>query len=225
MTACRLIIFVKWPEKGKVKTRLAAAIGEEGACKLYKCFVEDTVAMAGAAGFRPLIAYCPEEAGSRVAAWLGNGKDYMPQSGRDLGEKMKNAFKRVFEDGCLQAVLIGSDIPDLPPAIITEAFSALENKQAVIGPAKDGGYYLIGFRRDAYAGQVFRGMSWGSSDIFERSIAVLEREGIDVYVLPVWSDMDRPADIAELVKRNSEGPFMRSKTMSYLRNKTSFILI
>lgn len=220
-TTCSIIVFVKWPEKGKVKTRLTAAYGEDAATELYKCFVEDILRTVRGEGFRPLIAYYPPDAGGKIAAWLGDGNDYMPQSGRDLGERMKNAFRQLFEKGKERAVLIGSDFPDLPAEIITEAFSRLERSQAVIGPAKDGGYYLLGFRRDAFVPLIFEGIPWSTSGVFERTMAILAEAGPDVHTLPVWHDIDRPEDLIGFISRNIGKPFEMSKTMGYMQGKLS----
>ena len=218
----RLIIFVKWPEKGRVKTRLSVAFGDEVVLELYKCFVEDIIATAKLTGFRPLVAYYPEDAGERISAWLGDQIDYMPQSGNDIGAKMSNAFQRVFEQGISRVVLIGSDFPDLPAEIINEAFSALENSDAVIGAAKDGGYYLIGFRHDAFLSRVFEGIPWSTAEVFERTMSIFAQEGLDIHRLPSWRDIDRPEDIVDLIKQNMDKPFMQSRTMACLQ-KYSYI--
>ena len=213
----RLIIFVKWPEKGRVKTRLSAAFGEEAVLEIYRCFVEDIIGTVKRSGFRLLIAYYPEDAGEKIAVWLGDDNDYILQVGADLGAKMSNAFRLVFERGVSRAVLIGSDFPDLPAEIISDAFSALKSEHAVIGPAKDGGYYLIGFRLDTFSSEVFDGIPWSTAEVLERTMSIFTREGLDVHQLPFWRDIDRPEDIVELVKQNMGKPFMQSKTMAYLQ--------
>ena len=212
-----LIIFVKWPEKGMVKTRLSVVLGDDEAMELYKSFVEDIIATVLQSGFRPLIAYYPEDAGEKIATWLGDDNDYTPQIGINLGAKMSNAFRQVFEREVSRAVLIGSDFPDLPAEIISEAFSALKIKHAVIGPAKDGGYYLIGFRLDTFSSAVFDGIPWSTEEVFERTMSIFTREGLDVHQLPIWRDIDRPEDLVDLVEQNMDKPFMQSKTMVYLQ--------
>ena len=212
-----LIIFVKWPEKGMVKTRLSVALGDDVAMELYKSFVEDIIATIVQSGFRPLIAYYPEDAGEKIATWLGADNDYTPQIGANLGAKMSNAFRQVFEREVSRAVLIGSDFPDLPAEIISEAFSALKIKHAVIGPAKDGGYYLIGFRLDTFSSAVFDGIPWSTAEVFERTMSIFTREGLDIHQLPIWRDIDRPEDLVGLVEQNTDKPFMQSKTMVYLQ--------
>jgi rSAM/selenodomain-associated transferase 1 len=213
-----LIIFVKWPEKGTVKTRLSAALGEDAVLELYKCFVEDIVETVKRTGIRPLIACFPEDAREKIAAWLGDENDYVPQVGADLGTKMSNAFQLVFERGISRAVLIGSDLPDLPAEIISEALSALKRNHAVIGPAKDGGYYLIGFRHDTFSYRIFDGIPWGTPEVLEQTMSIFAKEGLDIYQLPVWRDIDRSEDVVDLIKQNMDKPFRQSKTMAFLRN-------
>lgn len=213
----RLIIFVKLPEKGRVKTRLSAVLGEDAVLELYKCFVEDIIAAVSQLGCRPLIAYHPEDAGAKIAAWLGDENDYFAQAGADLGTRMSNAFQRVFGQGTLRAVLIGSDFPDLPAEIINQAFSSLQANDAVIGPAKDGGYYLIGFRHEAFLSRVFEGVSWSTAEVFEQTMSIIAQQGLNIHQLPIWRDIDRPEDISDLMKHNIDGPFMQSKTMACLK--------
>jgi rSAM/selenodomain-associated transferase 1 len=213
-----LIIFVKWPEKGRVKTRLSSALGEDTVLELYKCFVEDIIATVTQSGFRPLIAYYPGDAGDMIAAWLGAGNDYMPQVGADLGARMSNAFQTVFETGVSRAVLIGSDLPNLPEEIIVEAFLALnKGNHAVIGPAEDGGYYLIGFRYDTFLSRVFDGIPWSTVTVFERTMSIFVEEGLLIHQLPAWRDIDRPEDIADLMEHNSNNSFRQSRTMACLK--------
>ncbi|MGO9377440.1 MAG: TIGR04282 family arsenosugar biosynthesis glycosyltransferase [Dissulfurispiraceae bacterium] len=211
-----IIIFVKWPEKGRVKTRISAALDENAVLELYKCFVEDMISTINRSGFRPLVAYYPEDAADDIVTWLGNENDYMAQVGIDLGAKMNTAFQMVFERGVFRAVLIGSDFPDLPVEIINEAFSALNSKHAVIGPAKDGGYYLIGFRHDTFSSRVFDDIPWSTAEVFERTMLAFTQLGLDIHQLPVWRDIDRPEDIVDLIKQNMDSPFKRSKTMACL---------
>jgi len=211
-----LIIFMKWPEKGKVKSRLAAILSEDAVLQLYKCFVEDLLHTLKQSGLRPIIAFYPSEAGDKIAAWLGDEYSYVPQMGGNLGARMKNAFLRAFAHGGSRAVLIGSDLPDLPPEIIKDAFASLNDHDAAIGPARDGGYYLIGFRRDAFLPRMFDHIPWSTVAVFARTMEILREEGCKVRQLPFWRDIDKPEDVADLIKRSRNTPFMRSKTVACL---------
>ena len=208
---------MKWPEKGKVKTRLTAALGEDAVCELYKCFVEDLLNTVALTGIRPLIAFHPEGAEDRISAWLGSGYSYVPQVGADLGARMKNAFSQAFAQGLSQAVLIGSDFPDLPAAIIKDAFSSLKRNDAVIGPARDGGYYLIGFSRKAFLPRIFDDIPWSTDAVFARTMDILAGEGLKVRQVAIWSDIDGPGDLSGLMERNSESTSVCSCTIACLR--------
>ena len=110
----------------------------------------------------------------------------------------------------------GSDIPDLPESILSEAFRSLDDHDAVLGPARDGGYYLIGFRRDTFVPDVFRGIEWSTDRVFAETRRKLEQATRSVYLLPEWSDVDTPEDLRDLKERNEGTAFAKSRTMKYL---------
>src|SRR3990172_6395297 len=153
-TRC-LLLFVKYPDKGKVKSRLSKEFGEDTVLLLYEVFVLDVLETVNKGKYRFTICFHPPSAQEKIASWLGKSYLYMPQNGSDLGEKMKNAFAAAFSEGFEKVMLIGSDIPDLPKEIVDEAFAS--DGEAVIAPATDGGYYLIGFRRDTFLPHIFEG--------------------------------------------------------------------
>lgn len=140
----------------------------------------------------------------------------MPQQGKNLGERMQNSFVQAFLQGFHRVIIIGSDSPDLPRTFIEEAFSALKTMDSVIGPACDGGYYLIGFRKETFFPEVFTGITWSTDKVFEESCARLKNAGRKTYILPPWHDIDTLADLQELIRRSKNGPFDCSKTMSFL---------
>ncbi len=210
-----IVIFVRYPEKGAVKSRLAPVLDEELVVSLYEAFVRDLLATLEGSGHPFRIAFTPEEREEDIFRCFGR-HDGFPQTGTDLGERMKSAFQRCFSDGFSSVLLIGSDIPDLSPEIFAEAFKALDNNDAVIGPAADGGYYLIGFRREAFAPAAFAGVSWGTGTVFAETMARLGRAGGGVHRLPLWRDVDTPEDLRDLVRRHRDTPFARSRTIAYL---------
>jgi hypothetical protein len=193
-----VILFVRFPEKGRVKTRLAASVGDETAVRLYENFVLDAIDTLSGCPRPFIISFHPPSSAGRVASWLGDHR-YMPQRGADLGERMKNAFLSVFETGVSKALLMGSDVPDLPPSVIEEAFSALGGNGAVLGPALDGGYYLIGFNKNAFVPGAFEGIAWGAPSVFRDTMRALE--GVRVHVLPRWRDVDTVEDLDALFLR------------------------
>jgi len=156
---------------------------------------------------------------------FGDGFSYMPQVGEDLGERMCCAFTRCFSEGFRTIVIIGSDSPDLPQQIIREAFQALERGGGVIGPSFDGGYYLIGFSRESFSSGAFDETEWGTDSVFKKTMQYLQEAGIPVHVLPAWRDIDRPEDIAALIKDNEKTYFAASKTMKWLLMRPRFSII
>jgi rSAM/selenodomain-associated transferase 1 len=211
-----VLLFIKAPLKGQVKSRLAAAIGEEKALELYKCFILDIVQTLHKSGYSFRICYSPPDAGAMIPAWIGQEYPSMPQKGDDLGARMENAFIRIFSEGFSSAVLIGSDLPDLPAAIIREAFDALTKSDAVIGPAADGGYYLIGFNKAVFSPRIFRGIQWSTDRVFEETMKRCLEGSLRTYMLPEWSDVDTIGDLRALLARNRDTGVKRSKTIAFL---------
>jgi uncharacterized protein len=213
----RLIVFLKLPVNGKVKTRLAKTIGIEAATDLYRCFVSDTLASVRQTGYPPVVSVYPPDACVAIAEWLGDDMVYQPQEGGDLGERMSAAFREAFHS-CSRAVLVGADCPDLPVDILREAFDHLKTHGAVVGPAKDGGYYLIGFSSSGIPGELFKGIEWGTSGVFEATMAVLRKYRIDVHILPLWNDIDEYHDLKAFYERQKDLPRGRLSTVDYLRD-------
>lgn len=211
-----ILFFIKYPEIGKVKSRLAKDLGEEIAVDLYRNFVLDI--LSAIKGIRADLKICfyPPDHRERFVEWLGNAYHYMPQEGGDLGERMENSLTRVFRAGYRKAIIIGSDSPDLPGDIINLGLTSLRSFDAVIGPSYDGGYYLIGFRREVFLPEVFRGIVWSSTTVFQKTFDIIRKGGINVFMLPEWSDVDTLNDLRGLIHRNEDTGFRSSKTMACL---------
>lgn len=211
-----IMMFVKTPEKGTVKSRLASSVGDEVALDLYRCFVRDLMGMMIRTGYPHVVCFHPPGSRNNIVQWLGDTHVFLPQIGDNLGERMKNAFLKVFTKGYGNAILIGSDSPDLPGTLIDEAFLSLKDHGAVIGPSFDGGYYLIGFRADAFLPGVFDGIPWSTPDVFLRTLCILQKEGLLVHILPQWRDIDTSDDLRELYVNNRDSSFSGSATMRYI---------
>ena len=190
-----LLFFIKNPEKGKVKTRLASAIGDEMAVKLYRRFLLEMLSTLNRGTFLFYLCFYPGDSLNDLKDWLGDYYLYAPQMGEHLGERMKNGFMEAFSMNFKRVVLIGSDIPDLPLEFIEEAFTALRNHDAVIGPSVDGGYYLVGFRDRSFSPQVFEEIPWSTDRVFEETMKVLKHEKLTVHTLPPWRDIDTIEDL------------------------------
>jgi rSAM/selenodomain-associated transferase 1 len=213
-----ILLFIKAPAKGQVKSRLAATVGDDTALALYRNFILDIVDTLKTTGYPFRVCFSPPEAEDVVKAWIGHPS--VAQKGRDIGEKMEYAFSQVFFEGWHSAVLIGSDIPDLTTAVIREAFASLKKSDAVIGPAADGGYYLIGFNKSAFLPRIFHGIEWSTKSVFHETMSILLASSRRVHQLPTWSDVDTVDDLKALFARNRDTGFDKSRTMAYLiKNK------
>lgn len=190
-----IIIFLRAPEKGKVKTRLARELGVEKALDLYRNFVKITLAATDLAGVRRWLCFFPPDKQALLTDWLGDDIPCFPQSGADLGARMAHAFKTLFQRGIRQAVLVGTDIPGIRPALVQQAFAGLGTGDAVIGPSLDGGYWLIGFTRNAFLPGVFEDMAWSTAGVCADTLDRMRRAGLSVSVLPHLRDIDTLADL------------------------------
>jgi uncharacterized protein len=191
-------LFVKYPAPGQVKTRLARDWGAERAADLYAGMTADLIDLLRTAADRRILCYTPETELS-VAYFrdlAGNDFDIQPQSVGVLGERMYRFFAEHLAQPEDRAVLIGSDSPTLPPEMIERAFAALEQADCVLGPATDGGYYLIGQRGRAQP--IFDKVEWSSPSVLEQTVAQIAALRIDLAVLPPWYDLDTMDDLQTL---------------------------
>ena len=211
------IVFVRAPQIGTVKTRLQKALDPDAVLQIYRCFAKDVIDTVKGCADAVRVCFYPSDQKSSVVAWLGEGLDYFPQIGKDLGERMENAFVETFKNGVQQAVLVGADIPDLPDAVIRDAFSAMENGEAVIGPARDGGYYLIGFDRNHFYPSIFNNMRWGKNDVFENTLAAFQRLGRPPHIVSKWRDIDEYEDLLDFIDRCRSMPKAGSHTINCLK--------
>jgi len=185
-----LIIFVRKPEKGKVKTRLAATLGEEKALSIYIELLQYTQRIAAATNADKFVFYSDNIQENDL--WSGAGFNKKLQGNYDLGGKMKEAFSILFEEGYAKVVIIGSDCFELTTTIIEQAFKRLEQEEVVIGPATDGGYYLLGMKK--LWTFIFENKAWSTENVFEQTVQQLEKEGITFSKLISLTDVDTEAD-------------------------------
>ncbi|HXW69332.1 MAG TPA: TIGR04282 family arsenosugar biosynthesis glycosyltransferase [Dissulfurispiraceae bacterium] len=190
-----ILLFIKSPEKGKVKSRLAKTIGEDAALDAYKCLVNCTLENLKAGCYLLKLYFYPPDSGAIIKSWLGNAYYYAPQQGTGLGDRMKSAFVQAFSEGLEKVLVIGSDIPDLSIPLIDEAFVALDTSDAVIGPANDGGYYLIGFNRGNFLPDIFQGIEWSTDSVFNQTMKVFGKSSLKVHVLTELTDVDTYEDL------------------------------
>ncbi|RHX86218.1 TIGR04282 family arsenosugar biosynthesis glycosyltransferase [Leptospira stimsonii] len=192
-----LILFLRNPVLGRVKTRLAKTLGEQSALAVYEQLLEITkrqlqnLEIPVRLYFDSIPDFVSPDWGKQTSVHL--------QSGNDLGERMQNAFLETFQNGAENVVIIGSDCPDLETKHIREAFSALRSKDAVIGPAQDGGYYLLALKT-VYP-EIFKNIPWSGDRVFAITLEKLQLFRKDVWILPLLNDIDEEIDL---------GPYLQS---------------
>lgn len=186
-----IIIFTRNPELGKCKTRLAATIGDESALEIYKLLLQHTVDITEDLKADKFVFY--SETIWKNDIWNLEIFRKKLQTGKELGARMENAFSDIFEMGYEKAVIIGSDMFDMNQSDLDEAFSTLENHDFVIGPAEDGGYYLLGMKQ--LNDSVFRNKEWGSKTVLEDTLKELVNE--NVALLKERNDIDTYDDIKD----------------------------
>ncbi len=197
-TPNRIILFVRAPEKGKVKTRLARDLGETRALEIYRQMAESTLAKAQKASRGLTISFCPPDQLPLVRGWLGKAYNYSPQNGNTIGDRMANALDREFTTGALKAVLTGTDIPEIQSDHFIRAFRLLERHDMVIGPSLDGGYWLVGFAREGFTPAVFQGIEWSTNTVFSTTLDLAEKADLSWACLPVLRDVDTAQDLERI---------------------------
>ncbi|MDE1975692.1 MAG: TIGR04282 family arsenosugar biosynthesis glycosyltransferase [Elusimicrobia bacterium] len=193
-----VVVFAKAPVPGRVKTRLCPPLSFGQAAQLYRAFILDTLACARSiAGVKLLVAYADDGASPELN-WLKNqpGFDFFPQEGGDLGERLVRAFDSVFQGGAGKAVIIGSDAPQIRPETIRRALDSLSESDAVLGPAEDGGYYLIGLKERRP--ELFQDVPWSTDKAFEETLTRARSSGLKVSLLAPMADMDTVSDVINL---------------------------
>jgi rSAM/selenodomain-associated transferase 1 len=190
----RLLVFARLPEIGKVKTRLARDLGEERALAVYEAMLRDLLGNVGAPDeeLDIEVLWAPTEAASGETLRRAFGSYPLSmQSGDTLGDRLSMAFsERFFFHRTQKVVAIGVDEPALPRAVIDDAIGLLESCDWVVGPAGDGGYYLIGCRAAAFDSAIFSGIEWGTERVFPETLAKIRAWGTTVAVLPLRHDID-----------------------------------
>ncbi|MBI5826441.1 MAG: TIGR04282 family arsenosugar biosynthesis glycosyltransferase [Deltaproteobacteria bacterium] len=211
-----LAIMLKAPVPGNVKTRLSPPFTPVEAAGLYRCFIEDVfIKAAGLKGVDLYAFYAPEGGGAdALGGVVPSGVSSFPQEGGDLGARMRNVFKSLFDKGYKKVSIIGTDSPDMPVEYIRGAFTLLDEAGLVLGPARDGGYYLIAM--NSLFETVFDGISWSTGAVLEQTIEKAEQASIAFTLLPVWHDIDTFEDLA-LLRASAGAPVSSNylETMGY----------
>lgn len=200
-------MFAKYWAPGAVKSRLAVSLGNEAASRLYQQFVQVLVTRFADFSATRIIAYSPEEQRAAFEAIAGSAWTLQPQGEGDLGTRMARFFTHACGSNERPVVLIGSDSPTLPRSAVSLALNALQGHDVVLGPAHDGGYYLIGMRR-VWPELFTDNIVWSSTTVLEQTLVNLRQAGVSYHLLPAWYDVDDLADLQRLMQelREEEDP-------------------
>jgi len=188
---------IKFPEPGKVKTRLAAELGPERAAEIYRRLAGNVLRRTSPelSEYERVVFFTPADKRREFEQWLPEER-LIPQRGLDLGGIMHNAIEDLLTAGADKTVITGVDIPDLDRKIINLAFDALDNADIVIGPAMDGGYYLIGMK--ALHPVIFQDISWGTEKVFKETVAKIDQAELRLRTVVRLYDVDTPEDLLRL---------------------------
>jgi hypothetical protein len=194
-----LILFLKYPERGAVKTRLANTLGDDLTYELYQCFLADISAMTRHVKAQTIIVYSGSEGVS-----FSDFPDIqcIRQRGIDIGERMHHAFLDVFAQGFERCLLIGSDSPDLPVRQMNDAFDKLDSADLVLGPSTDGGYYLIGCKQHSLCPSIFHNIHWSTANVYLETVKRIDEARLKYAQLPQWADIDEFDDLRKFYERN-----------------------
>ena len=202
MQSERLIVFVKAPRTGCVKTRLARTIGDEAACAAYRRLVE--MVLESVSDFRGVeLRFAPDDAEAEIRSWLCPGWEARPQREGNLGERLQSAFADAFAAGATRVVIIGSDCPEVTGADVHEAWDQLRSADVVIGPAVDGGYWLIGLRQERP--EIFSGITWSSENVLAETLQRARAAGLRIQLLRILADVDTEKDWRGFLDRGKWG--------------------
>jgi len=208
----RLIVFLKEPRPGQVKTRLGAALGLRAAADVYRALLRDTLTWVAKLTKDPHygieLHFAPREASpdwlrayvpaAPTGAWLA-----VPQPPGDLGRRLRSAFLGAFRRGAKSVCAVGTDCPRLGAQLVRQAMDRLRSADVVLGPARDGGYYLVALR--AYRPEIFRGIPWSRSEVLERTVRAARKAGLMVSFLTELDDLDTVEDLDAVRQALMEG--------------------
>jgi rSAM/selenodomain-associated transferase 1 len=198
-----LVVVAKAPVPGGVKTRLLSHFSPAEAADLFRCFLQDRIKEMGQLkGIDLAVAFTPAGAKKTFARLTGNGFELFAQKGADLGQRLSNIFIDKLATGYDAVSIVDSDTPDLPGAIVEQAFKILMSGgvDAVYGPCDDGGYYLVGMRQPHP--ELFEDIPWSTEAVLNVTLKRADRLGIKTKLLPGWNDLDTFEDLIDFYKRH-----------------------
>jgi uncharacterized protein len=199
MATRHLIIFVKAPRRGTVKTRLARAMGEDAACGAYQKLVDELIKRLSSLSSVEL-RFTPDDAVTEIRQWQRRDWQVRPQGEGGLGQRLERAFADAFASGAQYVAAIGSDCSAITATDIRLAWTVLQTSDLVIGPARDGGYWLIGLREPRPA--LFQAIDWSTDKVLKQTLSRARSRNLKVELLRELSDVDTESDWLEFLDQN-----------------------
>jgi rSAM/selenodomain-associated transferase 1 len=199
-----LVIFIRFPRPGKVKSRLARTLGPEKATVFYQLCTQQIIRELDRAPgeLNKYLSYSNNSDKDEIRHWVGSRFRLIPQVEGDLGQRLEQSLRGLLQGGSGKVIIMASDVPDLSTDIMNDAVSVLDNHDLVIGPCNDGGYYLIGMKKPH--GELFQGISWSTDKVLEQTLAIADKQGLSIFSLITLRDIDTGEDMKEWVQ-SSEG--------------------
>jgi uncharacterized protein len=192
----QIIVFTRYPEPGNAKTRLIPALGTEGAADLHRRMTEHTIAQARLLQQQCSVSIVVHFTGGnsdQMQYWLGHDLQYQPQHSGNLGDRLIYAFQLAFAQGATNVIAVGTDCPDVTAELLATGFEKSKTHGLVIGPASDGGYYLIGLQR--LFSDLFTNIAWSTNVVLAQTLEIAQQLQLNVSCLPMLNDIDRPEDL------------------------------
>ena len=207
-----LILFLKYPEPGKVKTRIAKDIGNKSACAIYRQMAEGiirNIVIKNQKFYDVHIFFTPKNKEDKIRDWLNIDVFYRRQEGKTLGERMFNSLKQLFQlEDYKRGIIVGTDCPMIDVPLIENAFRILEKKEIVIGPSRDGGYYLLGMSKpDSKYFQwmsmydLFMDITWSTDKVFDQTMEKIRKNNLSCHILQTLFDIDTKEDLFMYFRR------------------------
>jgi uncharacterized protein len=212
---CAVVIMAKAPRPGQVKTRLAPVLAPEAIVALYRCLIEDTLALARAVGVPRIAVVCPSGHQAELARWLGI--EVIAQDGDGLAAGLESTFRVLVSAGCRRVIALDGDSPHLPAATLYRAFALLERHDLVVGPTADGGYYLVGANRPHRG--LFEGGGMGTGSALQALLDRARTLELRVACTEEWYDVDDGNDLARLAAELRTAPSRAPRTAAWLAGR------
>ena len=217
-----VIVFVKFPELGKVKTRLASSTSKNFAVELYKIVADNIFEEISKlnSGVDVFIFFSEVDDKTKVLKWVNKNFEFLEQRGSNLGEKISDAFEAVFLRGYSKSIIIGTDIPEMKAEILDDAFSVLENNDVVISPSNDGGYSLLGIKENYSF--LFNNIEWSTNSVFYNTYLKMVKNNLSFKKLSTLNDIDTKEDLIQWVN-STQNNFLKNK-IGVLAKKEGIVL-